>query len=109
MAGRNDFFLVSACPVRHEVRCTGFPSEMPDPCNTKFLAPGQSQFQRCGNLDIRSISGYNRPSESSNIREAGGLNFLACDACRRLEKTEALLCCDVELAVAPGLGKNERP
>jgi cell division transport system permease protein len=37
-----------------------------------------------------------------------GLNFLACGARRGQEKAEALLCFDVELAIAPGLGKNQK-
>jgi cell division transport system permease protein len=37
-----------------------------------------------------------------------GLNFLACAARRGQEKAEARLCFDVELAIAPGLGKNQK-
>jgi hypothetical protein len=37
-------------------------------------------------------------SESTTTRKAGGLNFLASGSCRWQEKTEALLCFDVELA-----------
>jgi hypothetical protein len=39
-------------------------------------------------------------TQSTTTREAGGLDFG--------QKAEALLCFDVEFAVAPGLGKNQQ-
>jgi hypothetical protein len=38
--------------------------------------------------------------------QSGRLKFSCCGNCRWQQKTEALLCFDVELAVARGLGKN---
>jgi hypothetical protein len=43
----------------------------------------------------------------NNHPRSGWLEFSCCGNCRWQEKTEALLGFDVELAVAPGLGKNQ--
>jgi hypothetical protein len=47
-----------------------------------------------------------RHHESTSHPLCGWLEFSSCDNCRWQEKTEARLGFDVELAVAPGLGKN---
>jgi hypothetical protein len=60
-------------------------------------------LQKTGN---RAPPPWPPPPESTTTREAGGLNILASGNCRWQEWAEALWCFDVELAVAPGLGKN---
>jgi hypothetical protein len=42
----------------------------------------------------------------NNHLQSGWLEYSSCSNCRWQEKTEARLCLDVELAVAPGWGKN---
>jgi hypothetical protein len=49
------------------------------------------------------------PTEVNNHLQSGWLEFSCSGNCRWQEKTEALLCFDVELAVAPGWGKNQEP
>jgi hypothetical protein len=49
-----------------------------------------------------------RSSQVNNHPQSGWLEFSSCGTCRRHEKSEARLGFDVELAVAPGLGKNQQ-
>jgi hypothetical protein len=53
-------------------------------------------------IDHRATRLWVLSAESTTTRKAGGLDFQPWDG-----KTEARLCCDVELAVAPGFGKNK--
>jgi hypothetical protein len=48
-----------------------------------------------------------RSSQVNNHPQSGWPEFSSCGTRRRQEKTKARFCFDVELAVAPGLGKNQ--